>query len=187
LTKGRDNHRFELLVEEYKLSREEIFRRLDAQDRLLNYVILLIVGTAASIGALRTVFGFFPWVFILAISISILLLSLTSILNNLWIAMIARYVENELRPNLEEMTGPKVLTWERFLAREKKLPIRLVIASFRPIVYLLTPLSVVIAFLISHRSSAKNYEWVLLVVNILLLFIPSRSGLRALAPGANIK
>lgn len=163
---------FQILLEEYRAHRDEIQKRLEAQDRLLSYIIALMTGAVAGILPLKDKLGDFLWIAILSIALPISLLAAMSALNDVWIAVMASYIEQVLRPQLRELSATDVLRWEQFWRSARLRPyFRLVLSFLRPITYLAPSLTASLLFILYRRTSPLTYEWMLFAINVILLAI----------------
>jgi hypothetical protein len=111
-------------IEEYKSQRTEILQRIEIQQKILSYSLILtgiIIGfggslinrddgTSASIG---------PWGLLLS-ALVFTFFSLSSSSEDTMIVWSAKYINRVLRPRIEAILRAKALGWEDFLAEERE-------------------------------------------------------------------
>ncbi len=127
-TFSHPREKLDIHLEEYRSSSNEILRRVEYQQKLLNYQLLaagVVVGAAIRFAELDSFSGansIAVRYFLLLSPLVFLCFSWSFSNHDIMIQSVARYIYTVLKPKIEALVpGEKVLEWEEFLVRERRL------------------------------------------------------------------
>lgn len=156
-------------IKEYENLRQEIIWRISFLHQTISLAIIFLVVfiIAIFISITLNISRELLHTFLLVTPIIFILLGFNYQSNQSSLESISKYFEDVLKPNLPKKYNKNILNWDCFFAKEKK---RIKIESSTKVLPFLAPSLIPFYFIFSGISLDK-YQWVIIIVDIILLLI----------------
>jgi len=172
----------DIILEEYKTLRQEILIRLDQQNRLSHYAVVLF-SIFLTVTALIINSGINTQKENLGLIISILLLSAIPFIMLVWayqetnffVSRIGQYINKFLVPLVNINSNKvKMLMWEDFLARRRNFDHDILTGSRFLFLNIFVFIPMLLSLYIIYRYDQEYniYNWVIISFDIMLMSIP---------------